>query len=126
MEREKHNEKLEHLSNVSKTDLAITVNFLHDFHEATVMLSKSREPTIVHVWPMLDRLRNTTCKPATTDSVIICGLKSAFAKSLKEKYLLHPIHRYAAVLCPAFKHLALVKPEVQHMEISGMRYNSRW
>lgn len=50
--------------------MTITVHFLRDFHEATVMLSKSHEPKIFRVWPMLDRLLNI-CMPVTTDSEVI-------------------------------------------------------
>jgi hypothetical protein len=120
LEQEKQFDKLEHLSSVSKTDLTSTINFLHDFHTATVQLSKSQEPTLFLVWPVLDRLMSA-CETKPSDSEMICGLKSSFKQSLTEKYVIHPMHRMAAVLCPAFKHLTFATTQEKEATYKDIR-----
>ena len=51
------------------------------------------------------------CKVTDGDSESMRDLKSAFRACLDEKYLIHPMHKLATVVCPSFKHLTFVDSE---------------
>ena len=120
LEKEKQYDKLELLQNLDKQLLKSIIDFLHPFHTATVQLSLEIEPTFHRVWPTLHRLMSV-CTPTLNDSEIMREIKTAFSTILQEKYTIHPMHKIATVLCPAFKSLTFQTAEQKNATYTEVR-----
>ena len=102
---EKQYEKLEILNSVDEKLLWDLVEFLHPFHTATVQVSRDKVPTSPDVWPKLLRLKSL-CRVSGTDSDSMQDLKTSFLSAMEKKYIVHPLHKLATVLNPAYKFLS--------------------